>query len=161
MSAEEFLRGKRVLAVDDEEDVLAVIQEQLQTCNLICAGDFETAATYLEHEDFDLVILDVMGVRGFDLLDITRDRQIPTVMLTAHALTPEGLQRSIDEGAVSFLPKEDLSLVGEKIAEILENVKEGKSHWPKLVETLGPRFKQLWGSIWDKVRFPKDAGPED
>ncbi len=161
MSTEEFLRGKRILAVDDEDDVLAVIQEQLDTCNLICAGDYETAATYLEHEKFDLVILDVMGVRGFDLLDITRDRQIPTVMLTAHALTPEGLQRSIDEGAVSFLPKEDLSQVGERISEILEQVEQGRTHWPKLVENLGPRFKQLWGSIWDKVRFPKEDEPKD
>ena len=41
MSADNILKGKRILAVDDEPDVLAVIDEQLDDCHLVRAGDFK------------------------------------------------------------------------------------------------------------------------
>lgn len=156
MSADEYLNGKRILAVDDEDDVLDLIQEQLRTCVFTSAGDFESARKILDEQQFDLVILDVMGVRGFDLLDITRDKQIPTVMLTAHALTPDGFQRSIDAGAVSFLPKEEICNLSLRLTEILIEVEKGQTHWPKLIHSLGPKFRQIWGNMWQKVKLPKD-----
>ncbi len=156
MSTQEFLKGKRILAVDDEDDVLAVIQEQLFECDLKLAGDFETAKKHLEEDKFDLVILDIMGVRGFDLLDTARDKRIPAVMLTAHSLTPAGLQQSIDEGAVSFLPKEEIADLALRVTEILMEVEQGRTHWSKLAQSLGPKFKQLWGAMWLKIKFPKD-----
>lgn len=157
MPAEDILKGKRILAVDDEPDVLAVIEEQLDVCQLVKAGDFKAAETYLETRRFDLVILDIMGVKGFALLDLTREKKVPAVMLTAYSMTPESLQKAVDKGAVSFLPKEELASLAELIAEILEDVEAGRTHWPRLSERLGSRFKELWGQLWDEIRFPDDS----
>ncbi len=105
MAGLEIVDGKQILAVDDEKVVLDIIREQLETARLTTATDFQTAKERLEKEHFDLVILDIMGVRGFELLDLATANKTPAVMLTAHALTPDSLQKSIDKGAVSFLPK--------------------------------------------------------
>ncbi len=150
------LADKRILAVDDEEDVLAVIEEQLGDCILITAKNYDGARELLEKEVFDLAVLDIMGVRGFDLLEIATRRKIPSVMLTAHSLTPESLQKAIDKGAVSFLPKEELARLSELIAEILDEAAKGRTHWPKLKSRLGYRFKELWGDLWEQIRFPRD-----
>jgi len=157
MSETELLAGKRILAVDDEKDVLDIIREELELCRVTTAEDFDAAQRLLATESYDLVILDIMGVKGFDLLDITRQKQIPAVMLTAHALTPASLQRSIDQGAVSFLPKEELSRLRELITEIFEHLKMGRTHWERVIERLGPRFKEIWGVLWEDVKFPPDT----
>jgi CheY-like chemotaxis protein len=154
---ESILDGKRILAVDDEEDILAIIREQLPECSITTAKTYESAKEQIERESFDLVILDIMGVRGFDLLNMTTARRIPAVMLTAHAMTPESLQRSIDAGAVSFLPKDELSRLTELIEEIFGELAHGKSHWNKLRGRLGPTFRELWGEMWDTIRFPPDS----
>ncbi len=157
MGETDVLIGKRILAVDDEKDVLEVIREELELCQVTAAEDFEGAKRLLETESYDLVILDIMGVRGFDLLDIATAKRLPAVMLTAHAMTPESLQKSIDRGAVSFLPKEELSRLKELIAEIIEHVNAGKTHWRRLVERLGPRFKEMWGQVWEDIKFPPET----
>jgi len=153
----EGLVGKRILAVDDEEDVLVIIQEQLGECDVTAAIDYETAKKYLEEDAFDLVMLDIMGVQGFDLLDLARQKHTAAVILTAHSLTPESLQKAIDKGAYSFLPKEELSRLSELIEEILEDVERGETHWPRLIGRLSPRFREMWGQSWVEVRFPPDS----
>jgi two-component system response regulator CpxR len=154
---QDIVKNKRILAVDDEEDVLAVIREQLENVNLITAGDFDKASELIQTEPFDLVILDIMGVRGFDLLEIAARRKLPAVMLTAHALTPMSLQKAIDEKAVSFLPKDELSRLADLIAEIFQDLESGRTHWATLIDRLGPRFRQIWGETWDEIRFPHDS----
>ncbi len=77
-------------------------------------------------------------------------------MLTAHALTPESFQKSIDRGAVSFLPKDELARLNELVAEILSEAQENRMHWPKLAERLGPKFKELWGELWNEIKFPPE-----
>jgi two-component system, OmpR family, response regulator CpxR len=156
MTDHEILAGKKILAVDDEEDVLEVIEEQLTTCELITAKDYNHAKELLQTGMYDLAVLDIMGVRGFDLLQIATQRKIPAVILTAHAMTPESLQKAIDNGAMSFLPKEELSRLPELIAEILGEVAEGRTHWRKLESRFGDRFKELWGEMWDAIKFPRD-----
>ena len=82
------------------------------------ASDYVAALQYLLSYTYDIVILDVMGVDGFDILRKSVSRGFPTVMLTAHALSSESLKRSIKLGAVSFLPKEKLL----EIQSFLEDV---------------------------------------
>ena len=111
MSSSEILQDKLILAVDDEEDVLDIIEEELSesaNCTLHRATTFEKAQQYLVSYTYDLVILDIMGVRGFDLLQIATNANFPVVMLTAHAFTPEALKKSIELGARAYLPKEKL-----------------------------------------------------
>ncbi len=153
----DLLSGRKILAVDDEQDVLEIISEQLDEANLISASTYETAKDLIKEGDLDLVILDIMGVRGFELLEYSRKRKIPVVMLTAHALSLENFQKSIDKGAVSFLPKDELYNLHELIEEILDCIDSGQTHWTKLINRLGPNLKQLWGDLWKKLKFPEET----
>lgn len=154
MADESILKGKRILAVDDEPDILALIKEQLEDSAVVTAGDFTRAMQLIETETFHLVILDIMGVNGFELLKACTERKLPAAMLTARATTIDNLNLSIRLGAVSFLPKEELANLQELVAEILECLQEGKSHWKKLFERLGPLFKQTFGIMWEDLDEP-------
>ena len=63
----------------------------------------------IKERKYDLAILDIMGVDGLQLLPEAVQWEIPTVMLTAHAISPDTLMESIRKGAISYLPKENLA----------------------------------------------------
>jgi len=155
MSSDSLLKDKVILVVDDEPDVIDAIADELDMCIIHKAQDYNTALQSVTMYTYDVVILDIMGVNGFELLKKSVQRGYPTLMLTAHALTPEALKKSIKLGAVSFLPK-------EKIADLvyfLEQVvlDEGKPVWQKLFNRLGGYFNQRFGSDWkEKDKFFKD-----
>jgi DNA-binding NarL/FixJ family response regulator len=96
---------------------------------------------WLESQPFDLVILDIMGVDGYGLLEIATRKNIPAVMLTAHAWSPDNLVRSIKEGAVSYLPKEELA----NIIDYLTDVLTAKSWHDRLPVSY---FEKRWGAAW-------------
>ena len=152
MTSKSVLEDKVILVVDDEPDVLETVEEELDMCLIHKATDYETALQYLLSYTYDTVILDIMGVNGFELLKTAVSREFPTVMLTAHALSPESLKQSIKLGAVSFLPKEKIS----ELSSFLEDVVlgEGKPVWEKLFDKLGDYFSKRFGPDWkEKDRF--------
>lgn len=157
MPDQSILEGKRILAVDDEPDVLEVIEENLPDCLLTTAGSYEQALEFIREQEYDLVILDIMGVDGFGLLEECRKRNLPAAMLTARSMDVESLNRAIRDGAVSFLPKYELQTLPDIVAEILQGLQQGKSHWAKLFQRLGPFFKEKLGVVWadlDKPPYP-------
>jgi DNA-binding NtrC family response regulator len=149
-----ILKGKRILVVDDEPDILEVIEENLAPSLVTTAGNFDAAARLIAEQEYDLVILDIMGVNGFDLLKACRKQGLPAAMLTAQSMDVESLNRAIREGAVSFLPKYELSTLPDIVEEILEELAKGKSHWKKLFERLGPYFKKKLGVVWADLEKP-------
>jgi len=146
MSTETILKDKAILVVDDEPDILDSIAEQLDMCRIYRAKDYEIALQLLAALKFDIVILDVMGVRGFELLKKSVSKGFPTVMLTAHALTPEALKESIQLGAVSFLPKEMMAELDTYLAEVVTGSK--KVIWKNLLDKLGDYFERQFGADW-------------
>ncbi len=156
MSNESPLRGKVVLVVDDEPDILETVEDLLDMCEVHKAQDFDTALRLILSNSYDAVILDIMGVNGFELLKNSVSRDFPTLMLTAHAVTPEALSKSMKYGAVSFLPKELM----KDIEEILEDVVLGggkRLWWLKSLEKTGPYFDEKFGPDWkDKNKFFKE-----
>jgi hypothetical protein len=92
------------------------------------------------------VILDIMGVRGFDLLKLGVRRNFPVAMLTAHALNPEALKRSIELGARAYLPKEKLGDLVPFLEDILEF--EFTPGWGHLFGNLKGYFDKVWGRDW-------------
>ena len=146
MSVESVLNDKAVLIVDDEPDILDSIAEQLDMCRIYRAKDYEIALQLMAGFRFDIVILDVMGVRGFELLKKSVSKGFPTVMLTAHALTPEALKESIKLGAVSFLPKEMMAELDTYLADVITGSK--KMIWKKLLDELSGYFDRQFGSDW-------------
>lgn len=155
MTAVDILNGKRILAVDDEPDVLEVIKEELHQCEVVTAGNHEVGRHLINSEHFDLVILDIMGVNGFALLEECSRRKLPAAMLTAHSMNVESLNRSIRLGAMSFLPKEELARIPELVVEIFESLEAGETHWPKLFKRLGPFFKDRLGVVWEDLEKPR------
>lgn len=150
-----ILAGKRILAVDDEPDVLDLVREGLATSEVIVTGDSDTARRLIATEHFDLIILDIMGVDGFTLLEESVKHNRPAAMLTAHALSVDNINKAIRFGAVSFLPKEELTRLPELVAEILQCLQEGKSHWKRLFSRLGPFFKERLGLEWEELERPR------
>jgi DNA-binding NarL/FixJ family response regulator len=146
MESENLLKGKMVLAVDDEPDVLEAIEEELDMCLLNTASDYNTAIQYLVSYTYDIVILDIMGVNGFELLKESVSRGFPTVMLTAHALSPESLKKSIKLGAVSFLPKEKMPELRSYLEDVV--LGGGKPVWRKLFDRLGNYYNKRFGPDW-------------
>ena len=147
MNEKDILKGKKVLVVDDEPDVLDTISEMLDVCEVHKAGNFESGLQMLLNHHYDAVILDIMGVNGFELLKNSTAKGFPTIMITAYQITPEALKRSIDMGAASFLPKE---LIGE-IKELLREVFSGggkRLWWLKSLEKTGSYFERKFGSDW-------------
>ncbi len=158
-----LLEGKIVLVVDDEADVLDTVEEILDMCLVYKAKDYETAVQYLLSYTYDIVILDIMGVDGFELLKTAVRRGFPTVMLTAYALTPEALEKSIKLGAVSFLPKEKMSELDDFIVDVV--LKGGQPVWEKLFDKLGGFFNKHFGPDWKQrneffEEFERSLHPE-
>lgn len=151
---ESILNGKSILAVDDEPDVLAVLEEEIlascPNCKLEKATTYEEAANKLKSQIFDMVVLDIMGVRGFDLLDLAVGRNLPVAMLTAHALNPEALKQSFMMGARAYLPKEKLG----EIIPFLEDIfleTDNLSGWVRLMRKLEGLLNSRWGENWQQT----------
>ncbi|MFH0826022.1 MAG: response regulator [Pseudomonadota bacterium] len=152
----EILEQKRILAVDDEPDVLETIEDQLADCVVTTAGSYEQATEMLTKDRFDLVLLDIMGVRGFDLLDQCREKELPAAMLTAHSITVDSVNKALKLGAISFLPKEELTNLAYHLADIFEGLALGNSHWRRLFDRLGPFFQDRLGLTWDNIGKPRN-----
>ena len=149
MSDAKLLEGKKILIVDDEPDVLDVLEEMLDMCEVAKASTFEEAKELLEKNDFDMAILDIMGVEGYKLLHIAKHRKITAVMLTAHALSPDNLVKSIKEGADSYLPKEEMNNITTFLIELLKSQEEGESTWEPWHKRLSSSyFDKKWGCDW-------------
>ncbi len=146
MAPDKVLKDKTVLVVDDEQDVLDAIEQMLPLCIVDRASDYETALDRLLSYTYDIVVLDVMGVNGFELLKRSVNRGFPTVMLTAHALTPEALKKSIKLGAVSFLPKEKMAELETYLRDVV--LEGGKPIWTKIFDRLGSFFDKRFGPGW-------------
>lgn len=149
------LEGKRIIIVDDESDILAALSEILKKCIISTAGDFKTAKSLLSEKIYDAAILDIMGVRGYDLLTITKEKGIPTLILTAHALSPDDFVKSIKEGAHAYVPKEKMAEIENFLEDILEAQKKGKQKTSKWFSMLEHFFEERFGSDWKNETAPE------
>jgi CheY-like chemotaxis protein len=150
---ESILNGKTILAVDDELDVLSVLEEEIlgaaPKCKFEKATTYEDATRKLESQTYDVVLLDIMGVRGFDLLELAVQKQFPAAILTAHALTPDALKRSFEMKARAYLPKDKLGEIVPFIEDILNY--EYLPGWKRLMKKLEGYFIAQWGEYWQKT----------
>jgi CheY-like chemotaxis protein len=150
--AESILNDKRLLVVDDEPDVLDSLEElvlsEAPRCQIEKAQTYEDALELLTTHRYDLVVLDIMGVRGFDLLEAAVQRSFKVAMLTAHALTPEALKRSYDLKAYAFLPKEKLVDIVPFLEDVLTY--DYATGWKRLLQKLHVFFNDRFVSDWEK-----------
>lgn len=144
------LKGKKILIVDDEPDVLETLIEQLEVFRIDSAASFESACKFLNRESYDAAIFDIMGVDGFKLLEIANQKGIPVVMLTAHALSPDNLVRSLQTGAGCYLPKDEMIHIEDHLKELFDGLKERKSDRRRWFKKLKPAFDKKFGPDWQE-----------
>ena len=147
---ESLLENKKILIVDDEPDVLETLSELLSMCELVAASTYEEARHQLETERFDIVIVDIMGVDGYALLEIANRKKIPTVMLTANALSVEDTVKSFRKGAVSYVPKEKMANIGTFLGDIFDAQIKGKNPIWRWLDRLGSFYDKKFGPDWKK-----------
>jgi len=159
MDPEKMLKGKRVLIVDDEPDVLELLTELLDMCKVDKASSFEEGKQFLENNYYHVAVLDIMGVKGYELLEIANERDVPAVMLTAHAISEEHLKKSVQKGASFYAPKDEINKIATFVADVLEARDKKKNVWAKWYERLsefcdrrfGPDWRDKDPEFWDSV----------
>jgi DNA-binding response OmpR family regulator len=138
---ESILNGKRIIAVNDNPDILAILEEEIimaaPNCYIDKANHYKRATELLASFTYDLVILDMMLVRISHLLNlaVNRPSPFPVVILTAYTLNPETLRRFTEMGVRAYLPK-------EKLGEII----------PFLEDFLRHEYLPAWVRIFEPLR---------
>jgi len=156
-----ILNGKHILLVDDEPDVLETLTELLDMCEIDTAPNFEFAARLIEESEYDMAVFDIMGVRGYELLELAKQKGIPALMFTAHALNPDDFVKSIEGGARAYIPKEKMPEIASYIADLLIAQQEGthrhgvwytrlKSYFDK---KFGPQWQEQYKHFWEKFEL--------
>jgi DNA-binding response OmpR family regulator len=101
---------KRILVVDDEEDVQILIRRILSDAgyDVDSASDGEAALERIEDRKPDLVVLDLMmpGLDGWGVLENLRKRPDPPPVVVVTALADyQAFTRGVREGAAAYVCK--------------------------------------------------------
>lgn len=160
MAHHNLLEKKRILVVDDEPDVLETLEDMLPMARVTTAASFTEARDRMESIPFDIAILDVMGVDGYELLKIAVEKEIVAVMLTARALGPENVKKSFQEGAAYYIPKEEMARIDTFLGDILRAREKGENTWGSWFERMSAYLERNFQPGWKKgdeifwERFP-------
>ena len=149
MENTQTLNDKKILVVDDEPDVVESLEELLEDTFLVdTASSFEEAVACLKNNTYDAAVLDIMGVSGYDLLEATYTLGIPTLMLTAHALSPDNLKKSIELGADAYIPKDKMVDISMYVEDVLISRQDKKKDNFKWYVKFMPLFDKFFGEGW-------------
>jgi DNA-binding NtrC family response regulator len=127
----ERLKGKRILIVDDEPDVLEALGELLDMCEI----------------DY--------GVKGYDLLELAKDKDLPALMLTAHAFSSDHLVKSIIGGAYSYIPKAEMVNIAIFLDDAIKAKFKDDRKSQIWFRKLKPIFDKKFGLDW-LTKYKKD-----
>ncbi|MBC8176119.1 MAG: response regulator [Deltaproteobacteria bacterium] len=122
--------------------MLDTLEELLPMCDVVRASSFGEAKTLLETRDFDMAILDIMGVDGYRLLEIANEQKVIAIMLTANALSVADTFKSFKKGAASYVPKDEMANITTFLEDILEAKEKGKHFWWRWFERLGSYYER-------------------
>jgi CheY-like chemotaxis protein len=138
----------KILVVDDEVDVIETIKELLPYCDITDATNYNQAKELIIKNEYDMAILDVMGVNGFELLRETNNKEILAIILTAHAFDIENTKKAYFQNAAYFVPKDKLGNISDYVDDVLNNKKDGKSRWEKWLNRFGKFYDKRFGLDW-------------
>ncbi len=99
----------RILIVEDEIAISDLIKIELESKGYRCdvANDGEIGANYIEKNNYDLLLLDIMlpKIDGYELLGYNRETsQIPTIFITAKSQTNDKI-KGLKDGADDYITK--------------------------------------------------------
>jgi DNA-binding response OmpR family regulator len=117
-------KQKKILIIDDEENVRFLYQEELQDegYEVILASNGQEALEKFKHHKPDLITLDIhmVGINGLETLRLIREKSlsIPVILCTAYG---EYKQDFRSWGSDAYIVKSsDLNELVRKVKEILK-----------------------------------------
>jgi DNA-binding response OmpR family regulator len=118
---------KRILVVDDEEDVMEVLVGRLREhgYEVVPSRDGKSALHLARTDKFDLIILDILmpGMSGIGVAEVLKEDQktknIPIIFLTALGVERKGIGYTLSGSEVVFAKPFDSKKLFWKIDEIL------------------------------------------
>jgi len=129
---------QRILAVDDEQDIIELLSYNLsrEGFEVTTAMDGEEALKKIRAKSFDLVILDLMmpGIQGLELCRILRNdprtKELPIIMLTAKTEEVDrilGLEMGADDYiSKPFSPRELIARIKAILRRSARALPEGR-----------------------------------
>jgi DNA-binding NtrC family response regulator len=148
MNTTNILDGKSVLIVDDEIDVLETLKDLLPMCDIVTASSYEEAKRHLENKRFEIAILDIMGVSGYELLEICAKKDVTAVMLTAHAISQSHIKKSYIKGAAYYVPKEEMAELEIFLTDVLVAKEKGENTWAGWYKRFLKFCERKFGKEW-------------
>jgi len=126
----------RILIVEDEPKTGAYLKQGLAEAGFVTdlAANGTDGAHLGVHEDYDLVVLDVMlpGIDGWQVLKALRDagRQVPVLFLTARDDVDDRV-RGLEAGADDYLAKP--FAFAELLARVKSLLRRGRAREPEVL----------------------------
>jgi putative two-component system response regulator len=125
--SQQDIQTAQILVVDDKPDNLDILVDQLEEfgySNIVSTMDPTEAVSLYTHQDFDLVLLDIMMpvMNGFEVLEVfgAVGKNIPVIVLTALQDKTTKL-KALNAGAKDFLTKPfDSQEVQARVSNLLE-----------------------------------------
>ncbi len=143
------MSAKKILLVDDDENILTVLKMRLELMGLqvtSCDNPID-AIEIFKQGDFDLVLTDqrMDGLKGVELLAKIKKiaPYIPVIIMTAYGKIDDAVV-SMKEGAFSYLEKpvdakelKDIIQRAVEISKIEERVGVERELWGKVISRIG------------------------
>ena len=129
---------EKILIVDDETEIADLVELYLQNEDFLVYKfyDAEEAWNFMEKEELDLALLDIMmpQISGLELCKRIRERyNYPIIMLTAKGAEIDKIQ-GLTLGADDYITKPfSMPILLRKIAAVLRRSKRGEDEKPQII----------------------------
>ena len=98
----------KILIVEDERPISRLIKINLSDAGYccVCALDGKEAIELIDHQQFDLILLDIMlpKINGYELMEYIRPLEIPVIFLTAKSNVKDRV-KGLKLGAEDYIVK--------------------------------------------------------
>ena len=114
-------------------------------CEIERATSFNEVNNVLTTNYFDIAILDIMGVDSYKLLEAANQKNIITVILSAHALSIEDTVEFFKKGAASHVPKDQMANIATCLIDVFEAKEKGKHFWWRWLDRFNSHYVRVFG----------------
>ena len=156
----------RVLAIDDDDDIQALLRVALKTGFVVTSAmDGEEALDWLNRGTFDVILLDMNlpDMTGYDVLSSARRRRIetPCLLLTAEN-SSAAIAPVLKLGVASYIPKPiNPKELGKQIKKALEPPAENQTALRTLrwfrqsLNRFGSNMVKSWASCMSATQIAR------